>query len=152
MLEDYAAELLIALPDSTMVLKTEGNEIDRFQRIYIFFEVLKQGSLEGDNRFVVDLPARICSHRKWQLTGIPCSHVVRRITDNGEKIEQYLSHYYTREMFLSAYEPVTLPIAEAQTRERKREDNQVDLEQIEGTKFSPNEDVQLLEMNTFVLD
>ncbi|KAL3500525.1 hypothetical protein ACH5RR_039618 [Cinchona calisaya] len=44
----------------------EDNEIDRIQRIYICFDALKQGFVEGEDRFVVELPTRTCSCRKWQ--------------------------------------------------------------------------------------
>ncbi|KAL3516893.1 hypothetical protein ACH5RR_023795 [Cinchona calisaya] len=43
MLENYIAELLRANPASTIVLKIEENEIDRFQRIYICLDALTQG-------------------------------------------------------------------------------------------------------------
>lgn len=69
-----------------------------------------QINCSGGEQFVVDLQAKTCACRKWDLTGIPCSHAIRAISDNGDNVENWLSHWYTREAYLKAYDPVINPI------------------------------------------
>lgn len=57
----------------------------------------------GTRSITVDLVARKCDCRVFDLTGIPCAHVVAAIHDRRENPITYVSHYYTRELFLEAY-------------------------------------------------
>lgn len=68
-----------------------------------------QINCSGGEQFVVDLVGKTCACRKWDLTGIPCSHAIRAILDNGEQAEDYFSHWYSRDMYIRAYSPVINP-------------------------------------------
>nr|GLL25589.1 uncharacterized protein LOC109174707 [Ipomoea trifida] len=60
--------------------------------------------------FKVDLAQRQCSCRGWDLTGIPCSHVVASIRKQRESPEDFVHQCYTVDSYLRAYEPAILPI------------------------------------------
>ncbi|KAL0374098.1 UNVERIFIED_CONTAM: hypothetical protein Sradi_3325500 [Sesamum radiatum] len=48
--------------------------------------------------------------RKWDLSGIPCKHVVSAILCQGEDIEKYTHQCYRVETYLKAYHHPILPI------------------------------------------
>lgn len=56
--------------------------------------------------FVVDLGKKTCSCRKWEMVGIPCAHAFSAILYDGGNPEDYVDHYYSKEMYLKAYEPI----------------------------------------------
>ncbi|XP_074277831.1 uncharacterized protein LOC141601444 [Silene latifolia] len=51
----------------------------------------------------VDLEARTCTCRKWDLTGIPCFHVVATIFSIHGHAEDYVDDMYKREAYLLSY-------------------------------------------------
>ncbi|KAL2923377.1 Elongation factor 1-alpha [Bienertia sinuspersici] len=51
----------------------------------------------------VDLYARKCTCRKWDLNGIPCCHAVACIFFCHGNVEDYVHESYTREMYLKTY-------------------------------------------------
>ena len=62
---------------------------------------------------VVDLVAGTCSCRIWDITGIPCAHVVSAIYAQREVPENYVSHYYKKETFLATYGVMINPMPSA---------------------------------------
>jgi hypothetical protein len=68
-------------------------------------EVVVKG---GNNfRYSVNLAARTCSSREWQVSGKPCSHAIATITSfRNEKIEDYVDMCYSVEKFRATYEGV----------------------------------------------
>nr|GLL44800.1 uncharacterized protein LOC109172155 [Ipomoea trifida] len=60
--------------------------------------------------FKVDLSKRECSCRRWDLTGIPCSHAIAAIRKKGDLPELYVHQCYSVEQYLRAYGPAILPI------------------------------------------
>jgi hypothetical protein len=60
--------------------------------------------------FVVDLGKKTCSCRKWEMVGIPCAHAFSAILYDGGNPEDYVDHYYSKEMYLKAYEPIVCPV------------------------------------------
>ncbi|KAL2525338.1 Uncharacterized protein Adt_10392 [Abeliophyllum distichum] len=60
--------------------------------------------------YVVDLEARTCACRKWDLTGIPCCHAVAVIRDTRNDPEDYVDNCYTVESYLQCYNNILLPI------------------------------------------
>ncbi|KAL3529671.1 hypothetical protein ACH5RR_008993 [Cinchona calisaya] len=61
-------------------------------------------------KFVVDLEKRVCDCRRWELTGIPCSHVVCCISLTGEESESFVNQCYSKDAYVRAYEPAIEPI------------------------------------------
>ncbi|KAL2928614.1 RAP domain-containing protein chloroplastic, partial [Bienertia sinuspersici] len=56
----------------------------------------------------VDLEARTCTCRVWDLTGIPCSHAISCIFFCHKNAENYVSHWYTKETYARSY-AVSIP-------------------------------------------
>ena len=55
--------------------------------------------------FVVDMKRRTCTCRRWELTGIPCSHVVCCVGLQQNEPEHLVDPCYSRDAYLKAYEP-----------------------------------------------
>lgn len=70
--------------------------------------------LGPDGQFVVDKNMGNCTCRKWQLTGIPCSHAISVIYYNKEKPEDFIDACYKVSKFLEIYEHTLNP-----TQDRK---------------------------------
>ncbi|XP_019154820.1 PREDICTED: uncharacterized protein LOC109151316 [Ipomoea nil] len=64
--------------------------------------------------FKVDLSKHICSCRRWDLTGIPCSHAISAVWWEGGSPEDYTHHCYTVESYLSTYEHAIMPITSSE--------------------------------------
>ncbi|KAI5342082.1 hypothetical protein L3X38_009957 [Prunus dulcis] len=60
--------------------------------------------------FVVDLRAKTCSCRRWNLCGIPCPHAISAIFQICENPIAYVDDCYKLETYIKAYEPVIHPI------------------------------------------
>ncbi|CAL9029708.1 unnamed protein product [Prunus brigantina] len=56
--------------------------------------------------YVVDLKAKTCSCRRWDLCGIPCSHAISCIFQNEANVFDYTHDFYKKEAYLSSYEPM----------------------------------------------
>nr|XP_027083986.1 uncharacterized protein LOC113706312 [Coffea arabica] len=61
-------------------------------------------------QYIVDMAAKTCSCRKWQLRGIPCGHAVAAINRRHEAPEKHVSNTYLKITYLQSYEPVLNPI------------------------------------------
>ncbi|XP_059624678.1 uncharacterized protein LOC132267545 [Cornus florida] len=57
----------------------------------------------------VDLEKKTCSCKIWNLTGIPCRHVVACIFLRKDLPESYVDPYYYRETYLKAYSGLIHP-------------------------------------------
>ena len=55
--------------------------------------------------FVVDMKRRTCTCRRWELTGIPCSHVVCCVGLQQNEPEHLVDPCYSRDAYLKAYKP-----------------------------------------------
>ncbi|XP_073139075.1 uncharacterized protein [Henckelia pumila] len=55
------------------------------------------------NQHYVDLSKMSCSCRKWELTGIPCPHVICVIWCKKENPEAYVHRYYSVEAYKRCY-------------------------------------------------
>ncbi|KAL4320047.1 hypothetical protein GQ457_18G015050 [Hibiscus cannabinus] len=62
-------------------------------------------------QFVVDMAERTCSCRRWQLTGLPCSHAICCIFNRREHAEDYVDDCYKVATFLNTYSYTINPIA-----------------------------------------
>lgn len=61
---------------------------------------------EVDHRgrtYIVDLDKKTCNCNRWDLTGIPCSHVMCCLMKERKNVEEYVDRCYTKEMYLKAY-------------------------------------------------
>ena len=63
---------------------------------------------------MVDKDEGSCSCRRWQLTGIPCSHAISVIYYNKEKPENYIDDCYKVNTFLETYRHTLNPTQDRQ--------------------------------------
>ncbi|KAL7189385.1 hypothetical protein ACSBR1_039097 [Camellia fascicularis] len=63
-----------------------------------------------DTTHVVDLRARTCGCRDWDLTGIPCKYVISCIYVNREKPKAYVHNYFSKETYLRTYSFMINPV------------------------------------------
>ncbi|XP_057251346.1 uncharacterized protein LOC125491532 [Beta vulgaris subsp. vulgaris] len=57
----------------------------------------------------VDLTRRVCTCRKWELTGIPCCHAVACIFFLHQEAESYVHEWYKKETHLLSYSSAIPP-------------------------------------------
>ncbi|XP_073126653.1 uncharacterized protein [Henckelia pumila] len=62
-----------------------------------------------DQQHSVDLSRMTCSCRKWDLTGIPCSHAICAIWCNRKDPESYVHRYYSVETYKRSYSRPIMP-------------------------------------------
>lgn len=60
--------------------------------------------------FTIDLVAKICVCRQWQLSGIPCGHALACIWEAGHDPVDYVHDWYKRESFEKAYVVIIEPM------------------------------------------
>ncbi|VVA41710.1 PREDICTED: transposon, partial [Prunus dulcis] len=60
--------------------------------------------------FVVDLRARTCSCRRWDLCGIPCGHAISAIFQRDESPIDYVDECYKPATYMKSYGPMIYPI------------------------------------------
>lgn len=69
--------------------------------------------VRGTESFVVDLRARTCTCRGFELSGIPCGHALTCIWSSGLDVMCFIDDWYKREAYMAAYsgiiEPMTSP-------------------------------------------
>ncbi|XP_039145858.1 uncharacterized protein LOC120283285 [Dioscorea cayenensis subsp. rotundata] len=62
-----------------------------------------------DGQFVVKKKHCCCSCRKWQLSGVPCSHAISVLYYNNEKAENYLDKWYKVSTYMETYAHILYP-------------------------------------------
>ena len=60
--------------------------------------------------FMVDLNARHCTCRLWDLSGIPCVHAIAAINYIHKTPEGYVHPYFSKDTFISCYEKNIKPV------------------------------------------
>jgi hypothetical protein len=60
--------------------------------------------------FVVYVNGRSCGCRKWDVTGISCCHAISTILHQGGDPNDYLSPYYSKEMYLKSYNHIVYSV------------------------------------------
>ncbi|GJU27253.1 zinc finger, PMZ-type containing protein [Tanacetum coccineum] len=65
------------------------------------------------NAFVVDIRARTCSCRSWQLSGIPCVHTVAALAFLNKDPETYVCEWLKKDMFKEAYKYPIRPLKDS---------------------------------------
>ena len=63
-----------------------------------------------DEQFMVNLQARTCTCRGWQLTGIPCIHGVSYVHYMKLDATKFIDVTYKKEMYLQAYSCAIKPL------------------------------------------
>jgi len=65
---------------------------------------------KGDATHAVNLVEKTCGCRKWDVTGLPCSHACSSIIKAKQKPEHYVSHFFKKDMYAKAFQPVIYPV------------------------------------------
>ena len=71
---------------------------------------LWQVSRGVESSYAVDLDAKTCGCRRWDMTGIPCSHAISAIFKSKQKPEGFIHDFFKKPMYLEAYKPVIYPV------------------------------------------
>ncbi|XP_065855085.1 uncharacterized protein [Euphorbia lathyris] len=53
--------------------------------------------------YIVNLEEKTCTCRRWQLTGLPCSHAICSIRHNNQRVEDFVSECYHVSTFMEMY-------------------------------------------------
>jgi hypothetical protein len=64
----------------------------------------------GVKVYSVNLQARTCGCKKWDLTGIPCNHAVSAIAKLKQHPEDYVHDFFKKPMYKAAYQNVIFPV------------------------------------------
>jgi len=64
----------------------------------------------GGSKYVVDLQARTCACRRWDLTGIPCKHVVAAINFMRHASKDYVDPCYLKKTYMVIYANTIKPV------------------------------------------
>nr|GMD14287.1 uncharacterized protein LOC109172155 [Ipomoea batatas] len=91
-------------------LKEEGKDKCARFTAYKSVDEIYQVDDENFKPFKVDLSARQCSCRRWDLSGIPCTHAIAAIRKKGDLPEHHMHDCYSVEHYLRSYGPAILPI------------------------------------------
>ncbi|KAL5581751.1 hypothetical protein UlMin_014193 [Ulmus minor] len=66
--------------------------------------------LDGDKNGVVDLQARTCSCRQFQLEQLPCAHAMIAIRHSKRDVYDFCSEYYNSSTWKATYVGVVYPL------------------------------------------
>ncbi|KAG8363831.1 hypothetical protein BUALT_Bualt19G0063100 [Buddleja alternifolia] len=69
----------------------------------------EQWSLDT-TQYTVDLEKRICTCRKWELSGIPCKHALSAIYCQGLQVEDFVADCYSVDTYKKVYGPAIMPV------------------------------------------
>ncbi|XP_020979381.1 uncharacterized protein LOC110271979 [Arachis ipaensis] len=79
--------------------------------------------VNGLSKFAVDLSAHECSCRKWQLSGIPCTHAISCINYKGLDIDGFIDDCYKKPTYVKCYDSVINPLNGPDFREETNFDD-----------------------------
>jgi hypothetical protein len=102
----FMGHIIIPSVMNELKQKTRGLEMDMTLCSATTAEVSFLDKEKREWRYPVDLEARTCSCRQWQITGLPCIHALFFITTlSGQagNIQQYVHEYYSVARFKATY-------------------------------------------------
>jgi hypothetical protein len=71
---------------------------------------LWQVSRGVESSYAVNLDARTCGCRRWDMSGIPCSHAISAIYKSKQQPEDFVHDFFKKPMYLAAYTPPIYPV------------------------------------------
>ncbi|KAL4282369.1 hypothetical protein GQ457_03G013340 [Hibiscus cannabinus] len=63
----------------------------------------------GKDQHIVDMKQLKCTCRAWELSGIPCCHAICAMYQENKRSEDYVSNWYNKEKYLTAYNHILQP-------------------------------------------
>ncbi|KAF7813332.1 uncharacterized protein G2W53_034308 [Senna tora] len=93
------------------------NKLEKMKRESRFWTPVWAGDREGaryevqclPHKYDINLSTRSCSCNEWDLTGVPCVHVIAALGYNNLKPEDFVHPYYSKETFLRVYDSFIKP-------------------------------------------
>lgn len=107
-------------PTATQIFEENKRQASKYTVTWNGGDQYQVGGPWGDQT-VVDMRVKVCSCRKWELTGIPCKHVVATIWDmalNGLDVgipEDWVHHVYRLETWKEVYGFKIMPVTGVST-------------------------------------
>ncbi|WMV43843.1 hypothetical protein MTR67_037228 [Solanum verrucosum] len=103
----YKKREWIAKSDSSICPKIV-KKLNKISKEVIWFKTDYSGgprvSVDGPGGVnIVDMKAKSCTCRRWELTGLPCPYAFACIIGNSERVEDYVDTFYTIETFKNVY-------------------------------------------------
>jgi hypothetical protein len=59
---------------------------------------------KGDQIHDVDLEARTCGCRRWDVIGLPCNHACSAIIKSKQRTEDFVSHFFKKPLYAEAFQ------------------------------------------------
>ena len=72
----------------------------------------------GPNSYIVDIIARTCNCKRWDLSGVTCSHAIAVCRAERIDPEELVHKCYTIETYLQAYGHFIMPLRDRATGRR----------------------------------
>ena len=102
----FMGHIIIPAVMNELKQKTTGLEMNMTLSSGTTAEISYLDKEKREWRYPVDLEARTCSCRQWQITGLPCIHALFFITSlpgPAGNIQQYVHDYYSVARFKATY-------------------------------------------------
>uniref|UniRef100_A0ACD5X716 Uncharacterized protein n=1 Tax=Avena sativa TaxID=4498 RepID=A0ACD5X716_AVESA len=71
---------------------------------------LWQVSRSENRSYAVHLGNKTCGCRRWDMSGIPCSHAISAIYKSRQQPEAFVNDFFKKPMYLEAYNPPVYPV------------------------------------------
>ena len=93
------------------ILKKLNDAHDQSRRFRLILDAGSMYEIEDyKHKFIVNLEARTCDCKRWDMGGIPCRHAWKAINHNRDDGENYLSNNHTKAAYLRAYDMMIQPV------------------------------------------
>ena len=94
-----------------IVKKMEGIGLEASNCVAVYVrENMFEVTCPTGKQFVVDLRRKLCGCRQWEMTDIPCPHVVCAILYDFGHPEDYIDECYIVERFKKVYASIIYPM------------------------------------------
>ncbi|PWA41990.1 Leucine-rich repeat-containing protein [Artemisia annua] len=85
--------------------------IDKSRHWYCYSSGFQEMEVRnGDEAFCVNLQNKVCNCRMWELSGVPCVHVVAGYLHIGKEVDEGVSFWYSQEAWFNAYQFSIKPV------------------------------------------
>ena len=88
----------------------ENKRWSRLCRAKKAVEGLWEVSSSVDMQYAVNILDKTCGCRRWDMTGIPCSHAISAIYKSYQHPEDFVHDFFKKDMYKEAYAPVIQPV------------------------------------------
>ncbi|CAL5209877.1 unnamed protein product [Lathyrus oleraceus] len=107
LLHDYTGSIF---PRIQLVIEKNKNEAQGWSPTWHGDDDLSIfGVTNGIETYCVNLKREACSCRKWDLSGIPCCHVIICIWNIKKQSEDYVTACYRKSTFMDTYLNIVYP-------------------------------------------